>query len=123
MAATVNEAMTGIKEIQALSLEDIFAREVLQRSQDTQKENVQTSRLMASLERTVDVLIAIATALVLWFGGRLILADVITPGDLLVFLAYLKKAYRPLQDYAKYTGRLAKAAAAGERVLEILQQT
>src|SRR5262249_24949193 len=41
---------------------------------------------------------------------------------LLVFLAYLRNAFRPVQDFAKYTGRLAKAAAAGERVLDLLAQ-
>jgi len=78
----------------------------------------------------VDVLLAVATALVLWFGTRLILLQdsqtspsSMTPGDLLVFLTYLKRAFNPMQDFAKYTGRLAKATAAGERVLDLLDRT
>ncbi len=39
-----------------------------------------------------------------------------------ISLAYLKAAFRPLQDSAKYSGRLAKAAAAGERVLAVLDE-
>src|SRR5262249_38740963 len=39
-----------------------------------------------------------------------------------VFLAYLKSAYRPIQDFTKYTGRLAKASAAGERVIDLLER-
>jgi len=46
----------------------------------------------------------------------------LTPGDLLVFLAYLKNAFRPIQDFAKYTGRLGKASAAGERILDLLER-
>src|SRR5262249_37309557 len=38
---------------------------------------------------------------------------------LLVFLAYLKNAFRPIQEFAKYTARLGKASAAGERVLDL----
>jgi len=57
---------------------------------------------------------------VLWFGVRLVLGGSMTPGDLLVFLAYLKRSFNPLQDFAKYTARLAKTAAAGERVLDVL---
>jgi ATP-binding cassette subfamily B protein len=45
----------------------------------------------------------------------------LTPGELLVFLAYLKNAFRPIQEFAKYTARLGKATAAGERVLDLLQ--
>jgi ATP-binding cassette subfamily B protein len=83
---------------------------------------VRGKRLSASLERSLDVVIAVATALVLWYGTRLVLRQEITAGELLVFLAYLKSAYRPVQDFAKYTGRLAKASAAGERVIDLLER-
>src|SRR4029079_1702570 len=61
-------------------------------------------------------------ALVLWFGTRMVLAHQLTAGDLIVFLAYLKSAYRPVQDFAKYTVRLGKASAAGERVIDLLER-
>jgi ATP-binding cassette, subfamily B, bacterial len=120
MAATAAESLTAIQVVQALSLEEVFAREFAGRSQRGLKEAVRGSRLSAALERRVDVLIALATALVLFYGARLVLAGELTPGDLVVFLAYLKRSFHPLQDFAKYTGRLAKAAAAGERVLDVL---
>ena len=37
-----------------------------------------------------------------------------------MFLTYLKRGFRPLQDFTKYSIRLAKATAAGERVVELL---
>src|SRR3989442_8101388 len=46
-----------------------------------------------------------------------------TLGDLVIFLAYLRTAFRPAKDFAKYTGRLAKASAAGERVVDLLDCT
>jgi len=52
----------------------------------------------------------------------LALRDALTPGDVLVFLTYLKNAFKPVQNLAKYTGRLAKAAASGERILDVLNQ-
>ena len=122
MAATVTESLGAIRTVQALSLEERFASSFASESERNLKQDVRGKRLSATLERTVDVLIAIATALVLWFGTRLILRGEISSGDLLVFLAYLKSAYRPIQDFAKYTGRLAKATAAGERVIELLER-
>ncbi len=56
-------------------------------------------------------------AIVLWYGSRLVLRDALTPGDVIVFLTYLKNAFKPVQNFAKYTGRLAKATASGERIL------
>ena len=122
MASTAAESLSAIRTIQALALEDVFARSFVSESERNLKQDVKGKRLTAALERTVDVLIAISTALVLWFGTRLVLRQEISAGDLLVFLAYLKTAYRPVQDFAKYAGRLAKASAAGERVIDLLER-
>lgn len=122
MASTAAESIAAIKIVQALSLENIFSQAFSSQNKSSLKEGVRARRLSASLERTVDILIALSTALVLWYGARLVMRQVLTPGDLLVFLAYLKNAFKPMQDFAKYTGRLAKAAAAGDRVLDVFHQ-
>jgi ATP-binding cassette subfamily B protein len=122
MATTAAETLEGIKVVQALGLEEQLAQTFVRRNKASQKQDLKGARLSAGLGRTVGFLIAIATAVVLWYGSRLVLDRELTPGDLLVFLAYLKNAFRPVQDFAKYTGRLAKATAAGERVLNLLDQ-
>ena len=122
MAATAAESIGAIKTIQSLSLEGQFESVFERQNNKSLAEGVKAKRLSVRLERTVDVLIALSTALVLWVGARLVLVGDLTPGDLLVFLSYLKSAFRPVRNFAKYTGRLAKASAAGERVLEVLEQ-
>ena len=122
LASTASESLTAIKVVQALSLEGVFDSDFAKRSQQSLSEGVKSARLSARLERTVDMLTAVATALVLWFGARLAMRGELTPGELIVFLTYLKRGFRPLQDFAKYTARIAKATAAGERVLEILEK-
>jgi len=122
MAATAAESIGAMKTVQALSLGDAFARAFGRENARSLGEGVRTSRLSARLERGVDVLIAVATALVLWYGARLVLRQALTPGDLLVFLSYLKSAFKPVKDFAKYTARLARATAAGERIANLLDQ-
>jgi ATP-binding cassette subfamily B protein len=122
MASTAAESLAGIKLVQALSLEDVFATDFAIKNNKSQKEEVRNAKNAAGLERSVDVLLAIATGLVLLYGSRLVLQNQLTIGSLLVFLTYLKRAFNPVQDFAKYTGRLAKATAAGERVLELLDR-
>jgi ATP-binding cassette, subfamily B, bacterial len=122
MAATAAESIGAVKVIHALSLEGTFAQAFTGQSRKNLATGVVATRLSAGLERTVDLLIAVATALVLWFGARSVLRGAITPGELVVFLAYLRTAFRPVRDFAKYTGRLAKASAAGERVLDLLDR-
>jgi ATP-binding cassette subfamily B protein len=123
MAANAAETIGGIKTVQALSLEEQFAEDFVRRNKESQKQDVKGARLAAALGRTVGFLSAVATALVMWYGAHLVLESELTPGDLLVFLFYLRNAFRPVQDFAKYTARLAKATAAGERVIDLLDQT
>jgi ATP-binding cassette subfamily B protein len=123
MAATAVESIGAIKVVQALGLEAVFAEGFDRRNQEGRRADAKAARLTAALGRMVGFLTAAATALVLWYGARLVLSGELTPGDLLVFMAYLRSAFRPVQDFAKHTGRLAKAAVAGERVLGVLEQT
>lgn len=122
MAATAAEAMTAIEIIQAMGLEDKFARQFSQRNQSSQKEELKAGRYSERLTRGIEILLGLSTAIVLWFGGRLALAGELSAGDVIIFLTYLKRSFKPAQEFAKYTGRLAKAAAAGERVIRILQK-
>ena len=122
LASHAAEALSAIKIVQALTLEKVFQQRFVGTSAHSQKQDTKTNRLRAGLERSVDLLLAVATSLVLWQGAQLVIARNMTPGDLLVFLTYLRRAFNPMQDYAKYAGRLAKAAAAGERVLDLLDR-
>lgn len=123
VAATAAESIAAIKLVKALSLQEAFAQIFARQNRESLNESVETQRLASNLERTVDVVIAIGTAVVLWYGSLLALRDALTPGDVLVFLTYLKNAFKPVQNFAKYTGRLAKAAASGERILDVLEET
>jgi ATP-binding cassette subfamily B protein len=123
MAADAVEAIGAIKVVQALCLEGIFDGQFSRRNQKSQRADVKGARLAAALGRTAGFLTAASTALVVWYGARLVLVHELTPGDLLVFMAYLKNAFRPIQDFARHTGRVAKATAGGERVLDVLGRT
>lgn len=123
LAATASEAMTSIKLIQALSLENAFFKVFADQNKQSLRKAIETQRLSASLERIVDVIIALALAIILWYGSWLVLRDALSVGDIIVFLTYLKNTFKPIQNFAKYTGRLAKSAASGERILNILKET
>lgn len=120
MAATAAESIGAIKVVKALSLESEFSKSFAAQNAKSLRDGAKAKRIEAALERTVDGLIAVSSALVVWYGARMVLEGALTLGGLVVFLTYLKNAFKPVRDFAKYTGRLGKASAAGERVLEIL---
>ncbi len=122
LASTAAESIGAIQTVQAYSLGGTFAKAFRSGNQKSLREGVRGQRLSARLERTVDVLSAFSQALVLFFGARAVLAGRLSAGELLVFVSYLRSAFRPVRNFAKYTARLAKASAAGERVLEVMEQ-
>ena len=121
MASTVAESIGAMQVVQTLSLEDTFADQFGKQNQKSLKEGVKIKRLLARLVGTVQLMTGISTAAVLFYGTILILRNALTAGELLVFLSYLKAAFKPLQDFAKYSGRMAKASAAGERVIQLFE--
>jgi ATP-binding cassette subfamily B protein len=120
LANAAAESLQSIQTIQAFSLEESFSESFSAANQKDLKQGVKGKRLTAGLERGVDVMVGISTALVLWMGSLGVLGATLSVGDLVLFLTYQRRALRPLKDFAKYTGRIAKATAAGERILELL---
>ena len=120
MASVAAEGLGAIKLVQALGLESTLEQSFASQNQASLRDGVKAKRLAAGLERRVDVLTSIGTALVLVVGARQVRAGSLTPGELLVFMFYLKTAFKPMRDLAKYTGRIAQASASGERILDLL---
>ena len=122
MASKAAEYIASIRTVQSLSLEHETMRSFAGDDAESRKQNVQSKRLSAGLERRVDVIIAVISALVLLNGSYSVLHGDMSTGDLIIFMSYLNNSFRPVREYAKYTGRLSKALAAGERVVNLLDE-
>ncbi len=122
MAATATESLAAIRDVQALSLEKNFAQVFASEGQKSLSTGVEVKRLTAHLERSADIMIGFSSAIVLWQGARLVLDGALSPGDLIVFISYLKNTFRPIRMFAKYTSRMARAIAAGERIVDLMEQ-
>lgn len=116
------EALGAIRVVQAYGLEDTVAASFAAGNQKALKAGIKARKLAARLERSTDVLVGLSTAVVLGFGGLQVMQGKMTPGDMVLFLMYLKTAMKPLRDMAKYTGRIARAAASGERIADLMDE-
>jgi ATP-binding cassette subfamily B protein len=120
LASLATETLSAMRLVKAYSLEKRLQESFASSNQKSLKDGVKGKRLSAGLERKTDVLVGIATAIVLFVGAQRVLAGAMTPGDLVVFLTYLKAAFKPMRDVAKYTGRIAQAAASSDRIVDVL---
>ncbi|WP_221584206.1 ABC transporter ATP-binding protein [Microbacterium sp. G2-8] len=122
LAGAAGETFGAMKVVQAYTLESSLERQFAESNERELTEGVRATKLAAGLERSTDVLVGIATGAVLLVGGMSVLNGHLTPGELVVFVQYLKGAFKPMRDLAKYTGRIAKAAASGERILALVDE-
>jgi ATP-binding cassette subfamily B protein len=76
--------------------------------------------LKAKLTPLVGLIVAVGTCLVLWFGARLVMDGGLSAGSLVVFILYLGKMYKPMQELSKMTDTYSKAVVGYERIREVL---
>ncbi len=115
------ETISAVPVIQAYVRESWEDERFAQQNKANLKAGLKATRLEANLNRVVEVILAAGTAAVLWFGVHRVIDGALTPGDLLVFTAYLTTLYKPIRKLATLTSRLAKSAVCGERLVSILE--
>ena len=120
IATALEEVLSAIPMIQSYTAEEIEDERFRSMSKRSARAGLRAARLEAGMQRMVEIVLASSTGLVLLMGIREVVSNRITPGLLLVFLAYLRSLYKPIRTIAKVTERTARAAAARERVLEVL---
>ena len=123
LANTAQESLASIRVVQAYGLENMVEKNFTSANRTSLREGVRSRRYAARLERTTDVIVGLATAIVLVGGGLRVMQGAMSPGDLVLFTTYLRTTMKPLRDMAKYTGRIARASASGERVAALLEIT
>jgi ATP-binding cassette, subfamily B, bacterial len=117
----VADMLSSIHVVQAFAREDYEDRRFDSESRQQVAVALQARSLKAKLSPIVEIIVALGTCLVLWYGGRLALAEQMDVGVLIVFLLYLGKMYKPMRDLSKMTDTVSKAAIGFERIQEVLQ--
>jgi len=120
LASTTSETIAAVKVIQALSIHGLLENIFFEQNNKTLDQSAQSLKLSALLQKTVHFLVAVTIALVLWRGSNLALQKTLTPGDLLVFITYLRNAFEPLRKLSNQASEIVKASASAERIMDVL---
>ena len=123
VAAAMHEAISAMAVVQLHGAGEREQERFHNINRRSLKQGVAATRLEARMYRSVELMLAGGLALMLSLGTVQVLRGALTPGELIVFISYLRAAYRPLQRASKTVQRAAKASAAAERVVEVLEVT
>lgn len=120
IASLVAETLSAMAAVKAFGSETFEHEKVAARSDARRQIGVEAAQVEARFSGLVDVLGAAAAALVLIVGAFRVSAGALSPGDLVVFVAYAGKTYRPLRDIARQAGKASRSLARAERLAEVL---
>jgi subfamily B ATP-binding cassette protein MsbA len=121
IVAVVQQGLESMRVVKAFGRQDLEQEELSEVSKATVEAALKARRVKALLSPIVAVTVSLCTAFVLWRSSSLILKGAMTAGALTVFLSYLSKFFKPVQDLATMTNTIAQTAVGVERVRAILE--
>jgi len=120
MNALLMDDLQGIRQIKAYGRQAHEDERFASRAEHLRQGNLGIMRAWANYNPAMSFFAALGTVLVLWFGGKEVMAEEMTAGELVGFLFYLMLFYEPVARLHGLNQMLQSARAAGERVFDIL---
>jgi ABC-type multidrug transport system fused ATPase/permease subunit len=120
IVSVLQQGLESVRSVQAFGRQDMEEERLDTASMESVQAALRARRIKSLLSPIVSVTVALCVAFVLWRSAGLILKDAMTVGALTVFLSYLNKFFKPVQDLAKMTNAIAQAQVGLERIQAIL---
>jgi ATP-binding cassette subfamily B protein len=120
--ATLQDNLSGIREIKAFGREVREADRIGRRIDDYRRSLLRALRLMATFSPFVEFASSLGTVIVIWFGGRLALGGDLPLADLVAFFLYLEMFYGPVRALSGAWEQVQESRAGAERVAELLDE-
>jgi ABC-type multidrug transport system fused ATPase/permease subunit len=122
MNALLMDNLQGVRQIKIFGREPEEDLRFAGRAEALRQGTLAVMRAWAYYSPSMSFAAALGTVLVLWLGGRQVMAGTMTLGELVAFLFYLGLFYEPVSRLHGLNQMLQAARAAGERVFDILDQ-
>ncbi len=114
------EDIAGVRVIQAFGQEDSSQENFSAVNQVNRKAIIGAMTLSFIFLPAIEFLGILATAIVLWFGGRAVVNGTVTLGVMVAFLSYVTRFFQPVQELSRMFTTLQSAMAGGEQVVNLL---
>ncbi len=122
VTATLAEDISGMRVVQSFTREPTSQATFRGVNERYREANYETVVLNGLYFPAVDVLSSIATAIVLGFGGALVVDGSLTVGTLLAFTLYLSNFFDPVQQLSQLYNTFLSATAALDRIIAVLDE-
>ncbi len=122
LAAIAQEALSSVRIVRAFATEKLEYDRFEAQSRSHFRALIRGTQTRGVLEGFVEVVLIAALALILWLGGRDVVAGQLTAGELLAFLMYLGLLVQPVRVLSRVVSTIQQGVASAERIFEILDE-
>jgi len=120
LGTTLQESLFGVKVVKAFSLQERENRKFNADAQSLYDQQVTAARLQAIYTPLMTLLLGIPTVLVLWYGGRQVIAGNLTIGGATQFILYLGMLAGFVSRLGQLSAMISRTISSGRRIFEIL---
>ena len=115
------EGVSGAKTTKTMALESMHYGEFQVLTAEMKSKTLRAVLLNSMYVPIVIFLSSIGSAGVIWFGGNMVMSDVIQIGTLFLFVQYASQFFEPLRNISGILAQLQMAQASAERVISLLE--
>jgi len=120
IASVSTGSIAGIKTIKALSVEENIQGKFSKENEELYSLNVEATKITALYGNVPFLIMGTAMSVMLYYGGRAIMANTLTVGELTAFLTYMLTMTWPLRALGFTIGDIQRSLAAASRLFEII---
>ena len=118
----LSETFSGIKMIKIFGRESSLIEIFRHRNQDYYRELMRSTRVIEFTSLMMEIIGGLGIAFVLWYGGRLVIKNVITPGEFFSFLTAIFMIYTPAKRLVAANNGIQQSKAVIERLDELFKK-
>ena len=120
MTTVLQENLTGMRVVKAFGAREHEQAKFEAKATAVADHTYSASLLFASQGSLMTLIFTMAMGAILWFGGREVAADRLTPGELAAFILYMGVLQMPVRMIGWLVNTFSRAASAGQRIFEVL---
>jgi ABC-type multidrug transport system fused ATPase/permease subunit len=122
VTAYLQETLSGVRVVRAFGQEPRHRRRFAELNDEHREANMRTVHLNAAYFPSVELLSAVATAVILIYGGNQVLDEQVTIGVLASFVFYLQSFFDPIQSLSQLYTTYQAGMAALDKIFELLDE-
>ena len=116
----LQEHISGMNVIQFFAREDQEMRKFKAINAEHRNAHIRANWYFSIFFPVLEIIVAIATGLLVWYGSKQILADVISPGVVVAFIMYINMIFRPIRELIDKFNTLQMGMVSAERIFDVL---